>query len=115
MEDDKNITTVRLSEKALEIKRKLAPVFGMKNIVSAGLILLDRLSADQQKAVIAEANGGEPIRIPILCWHQPWNACRSMNGCWTRIKSLVVGPWRLTGVRISQPNLRRPPLFRQRY
>ena len=60
MEDDKNITTVRLSEKALEIKRKLAPVFGMKNIVSAGLILLDRLSADQQKAVIAEANGGEP-------------------------------------------------------
>ena len=62
MEDDKNITTVRLSEKALEIKKKLAPVFGMRNIVSAGLILLDRLSADQQKTVIAEANGIEFVK-----------------------------------------------------
>lgn len=62
MEDDKNITTVRLTEKAFGIKKELAPVFGMKNIVSAGLILLDRLSADQQKQVIAEANGAEPIK-----------------------------------------------------
>ena len=62
MEDDKNITTVRLSEKALEIKKKLAPVFGMRNIVSAGLILLDRLPAAQQKTVIAEANGIEFVK-----------------------------------------------------
>ena len=62
MEDDKNITTVRLSEKALEIKKKLAPVFGMRNIVSAGLILLDRLPAAQQKTVISEANGIEFVK-----------------------------------------------------
>jgi hypothetical protein len=50
-------TTVILSEKAQPIKDDLAPVFGLKNILSAGLVLLSRLSADEQKAIIAEAVG----------------------------------------------------------
>ena len=50
-------TTVVLSEKSQEIKEDLAPVFGLKNILSAGLILLNMLDAEQQKAAIAFALG----------------------------------------------------------
>jgi len=52
----KNTTTVVLTEKAQEIKEDLAPIFGLKNILSAGLVLMGKLSAEQQKAIIAEAN-----------------------------------------------------------
>lgn len=55
----KKHTTVILTEKAQEIKEDLAPVFGLKNILSAGLILVGRLSSDNQKSTIAEANGSE--------------------------------------------------------
>lgn len=55
----KDQTTVNLSEKAQAIKDDLAPVFGLKNILSAGLILFGKLTSDQQKQVIAESNGAE--------------------------------------------------------
>lgn len=50
-------TTVVLSGKAQEIKEDLAPIFGLKNILSAGLVLMGKLSAEQKQAIIAEANG----------------------------------------------------------
>lgn len=53
----RNQTTVILTEKAQKAKDDLAPLFGLKNILSAGLVLLSRLSADEQKAIIAEAVG----------------------------------------------------------
>lgn len=53
----KKHTTVVLSESGQQIKEDLAPVFGLKNILSAGLILFSRLSDAQQKHMIAEANG----------------------------------------------------------
>jgi len=56
----KEQTTVNLNEKAQKIKEDLAPIYGLKNILSAGLILFGRLSADQQRRAIAEANGAEP-------------------------------------------------------
>ncbi len=49
-------TTVNLTENSQLIKTELAPVFGLKNILSAGLILFGRLSSDDQKKIIAEAN-----------------------------------------------------------
>ena len=52
----KNTTTVVLTEKAQVIKEDLAPVFGLKNILSAGLLLLGKLTATEQKSAIAEAN-----------------------------------------------------------
>jgi len=52
-----NPTTVRLTEKAQLIKEDLAPIFGLKNILSAGLLLIGRLSAEQKQALIKEANG----------------------------------------------------------
>lgn len=60
----KNTTTVVLTEKAQIIKEDLAPVFGLKNILSAGLLLFGRLKSDEQKSTIAEANGSglEPLR-----------------------------------------------------
>ena len=57
-------TTVPLSENAQKIKMELTPVFGLKNILSAGLILFGKLTSDQQKQAIAESNGGEPITPP---------------------------------------------------
>lgn len=53
---DQNPTTVRLTENAQAIKDNLSPVFGLKNILSAGLLLFDRLSSDDQKKLITEAN-----------------------------------------------------------
>ena len=53
----KNTTTVVLTEKAQEIKEDLAPIFGLKNILSAGLVLLSKLTAEQKQNSIAEANG----------------------------------------------------------
>ena len=50
-------TTVVLTEKAQEIKYDLAPIYGLKNILSAGLILFGQLTDSRQKAAIAEANG----------------------------------------------------------
>ena len=50
-------TTVLLTEKAQAVKVELTPIFGLKNILSAGLILLGRLSSDQQKKSVSEANG----------------------------------------------------------
>jgi len=58
-EDEKNPTTVRLTEKAQAIKDDLATIFGLKNILSAGLILFSRLSAEEKQSIIADANGIE--------------------------------------------------------
>ena len=58
-------TTVNLSELAQKVKVDLAPVFGLKNILSAGLILFGRLTSDQQKQVIAEANGQKPMPLAV--------------------------------------------------
>ena len=49
-------TTVNLTEKAQEFKEDLAPIFGLKNILSAGLILFGKLTDAEQKAAINEAN-----------------------------------------------------------
>jgi len=49
-------TTVNLNERAQTIKEDLAPVFGLKNILSAGLILFGRLNSDDQKKAIKDAN-----------------------------------------------------------
>jgi len=49
-------TTVNLTEKAQIIKEDLAPIYGLKNILSAGLILFGKLSSDLQKHTIHEAN-----------------------------------------------------------
>ena len=56
MESD-NPTTVRLTGIAKKLKEAHAPFWGLKNILSAGLVLFDKLSSDEQKAAIAEANG----------------------------------------------------------
>ena len=50
-------TTVDLTEIAQSIKKGLMPIFGLKNVLSAGLLLFSKLSAEQQKHAIAEANG----------------------------------------------------------
>jgi len=50
---------VILCEDAQKIKNELAPIFGLKNILSAGLLLFDRLSAQEKKEIIAELNERE--------------------------------------------------------
>ena len=55
-------TTVNLTQKAQAIKEELAPIFGLKNILSGGLLLFSKLTAEQQKTIIAEANGEKSKR-----------------------------------------------------
>jgi hypothetical protein len=50
-----NQTTVVLTPAAQAVKDDLAPIFGLKSILSAGLILFGRLSAEEQKRAIADA------------------------------------------------------------
>ena len=45
----KDQTTVNLNELAQKVKEDLAPIYRLKNILSAGLILFGRLSADRQR------------------------------------------------------------------
>jgi len=49
-------TTVVLTEKSQVIKEDLAPIFGLKNILSAGLLLFGSLTAIEQKLFIELAN-----------------------------------------------------------
>lgn len=53
---ERNQTTVVLTKKAQDVKDDLAPVFGLKNILSVGVLLFGRLSSDEQKQLIAEVN-----------------------------------------------------------
>lgn len=55
MEGD-NPTTVRLAESVRKIKDELSPIYGLKNILSAGLLLFSRLSDTEQKGTIVEVN-----------------------------------------------------------
>jgi len=51
----RNQTTVVLTKVAQEIKDDLAPIYGLKNMLSAGLILFGKLPLDKQKEAILEA------------------------------------------------------------
>ncbi len=50
-------TTVRLTGSAQIIKQDLANIYGLKNILSAGLILFGKLSSKEREQAIKEANG----------------------------------------------------------
>jgi hypothetical protein len=60
---DRTHTTVVLNDSIQKIKDELAPVYGLKRILSAGLWLFSRLSADEQKAVITELNRLGPAQV----------------------------------------------------
>ena len=76
----KNTTTVVLTEKSQIIKEDLAPIFGLKNILSAGLVLLDKLSAEQKQAIIAEAHRNNS---------QPKKCGNDINSCIENVKHFV--------------------------
>ncbi len=59
----KKHTSVVLNDKVQHIKERLAPVYGLKNIISAGLVLFDGLSSDKQKKVIADMRLGSKIEV----------------------------------------------------
>jgi hypothetical protein len=54
-------TSIVLSEQVNTIKLTLAPIYGLKNILSAGLLLFSRLSSDDQKKIISEVNADEDV------------------------------------------------------
>lgn len=51
---NKEQTTVNLTDKAKQIRNRLAPAFGLKYILSLGLELLDELSDTEQKLRITK-------------------------------------------------------------
>ena len=59
----KKQTTVYLTEKARKILTRLEVRDSIKNVVSAGVLLFDRLSPDDKQAIIEEANGFDPASI----------------------------------------------------
>lgn len=62
----KNPTTVHLTPIAEKILEKEAPLLGgIKPILSAGLVLLGKLSGDEQKKAIGEAQGIKGYEIHL--------------------------------------------------
>jgi len=53
---EKKSTTVNLNVIAQAIKDDLAPVYGLKNILSAGLVLFSRLSATEREELVDTIN-----------------------------------------------------------
>jgi hypothetical protein len=53
-------TSVVFTKEVQAIKDKLAPVFGLKKLLSAGLILFNELSDAEQKDMIARVGKSEP-------------------------------------------------------
>ena len=54
-------TTVRLSENAQRIKDKLSPVYGLKNILSAGIVLFNKLPQKERESIIIESINSESV------------------------------------------------------
>jgi len=59
MVKEKTKTTVDLTEVAKKIKAELAPKYGLRGTLSAGLVALSKLSADDRERAVAEAKGIE--------------------------------------------------------
>ncbi|MDD5328046.1 MAG: hypothetical protein PHY02_09595 [Phycisphaerae bacterium] len=57
----KNTTTVVLNSDLQKIKNELASVYGLKNVLSAGLLLFSRLSAEDRQRIIAEVNSDDNV------------------------------------------------------
>ena len=62
----RNPTSVTFNETIQKIKDELAPVYGLKNILSAGLLLFSRLSDSDQKKIVAELNQMVDIDISAI-------------------------------------------------
>jgi len=58
----KQHTTIVLNKSVQKIKDELTPIYGLKNIVSAGLLLFSKLSDSEQKKIIAEV-GKKPVTV----------------------------------------------------
>ena len=69
--ENKNPTTVRLTKVAQKAKDKLVPIYGLKRVLSAGLVLFDKLSSDEQKQAIAEANAPGPPKTGKIPYTKP--------------------------------------------
>lgn len=52
-----NPTTVNLTKSAQKVKNQLSPIYGLKNILSAGLLLFGDLPREKRESAIARANG----------------------------------------------------------
>lgn len=59
--DSKKHTTVVLSPQVEKIKQELMSVYGLKNVISAGLSLFSKLDANEQKRLIFQINHSEPM------------------------------------------------------
>jgi len=62
----RNPTSVTFNETIQKIKDELAPVYSLKNILSAGLLLFSRLSDGEQKKIVAELNQMVDIDISAI-------------------------------------------------
>ena len=60
---DRIPTTVNLTDTAQKIKDDLAPLYSLKNIISAGLLLFYKLSSDEREKAIREAQDSQDLTI----------------------------------------------------
>lgn len=61
----KNTTTVVLTDSAQVVKDDLAPIFGLKNILSAGLMLFAGLTDQEMIDAVGAVNGKPDVDIDI--------------------------------------------------
>ena len=72
----KNIrTSVDLTEFVQPIKECLTPIYGLKSILSAGILVFSKLPAEDREKAIAEANGAKNVE-PLIIYSQKTKAER---------------------------------------
>ena len=57
-------TSVDLTEFVQPIKERLAPIYGLKGILSAGILVFSKLSAEEREKAVIEANGQSIDKTP---------------------------------------------------
>jgi len=84
---ERNQTTLVLTKKAQEVKDDLAPIFGLKNILSAGLVLFGQLTDAQQKAAIAAAGDKKVVEGTSTPPSQPITLHEALHRMVERMKA----------------------------
>jgi len=59
-----------LVESVRPVAERLERIYSLQSILSAGILVLDRLSPEEREKAIAEANGLKPEKAPKKSWRE---------------------------------------------
>jgi hypothetical protein len=94
MGEKKTSTSIEFTDAAKQSLKRLAVRDSQKNIVSAGVIVFERLTPEQREAAIAEANGVENIKLTLQNESED-----DIKKLWSEVEKIA----KKIGVKIQKP------------